>query len=152
MNEENLDKAYRRKDFLDGRISCGGVMLMIHKKYFSQPVPLVSNSQVVAARVKIPGITYDITLCDIYHFIRQQVTEYFKDKSVCHDLKVKHVQGQVREWIKTDQSIPMCTGRAGWKCMSLREPKYKSSMFPVDLEAMDTILSVDEEKKVSGHE
>jgi hypothetical protein len=32
---------------------------------------------------------------DIYHFIRQQVTEYFKDKSVCHDLKVKHVQGQV---------------------------------------------------------
>lgn len=57
---------FYRKDFTEGRISCSGVMLMIHKKYFSQPIPVTSNFQVVAARVKIPGVSYDITLCSIY--------------------------------------------------------------------------------------
>uniref|UniRef100_A0A8D9A8C8 Delta(24)-sterol reductase n=1 Tax=Cacopsylla melanoneura TaxID=428564 RepID=A0A8D9A8C8_9HEMI len=86
-------------------------------------------------------------LYDIYYYVRQQVIQYLKESSQDHQEKVKHVQSQVRDWIKTDQSKPMCTGRAGWKSMTLREPKYKSSMYPVDLEEMDTILSIDEEKR-----
>ncbi|KAI5725220.1 hypothetical protein M8J77_012682 [Diaphorina citri] len=39
-------------------------MLMKHKKYFSRPVPVVSNSQVVAARVKIPAEDFEWNVHD----------------------------------------------------------------------------------------
>lgn len=84
---------------------------------------------------------------DIYHWMKQVYIEYTKDKSQDHAMKVKHVQKQVRDWLKSDQSVPMCTARPGWKTMTLRDPKYKSSMYTVDLETLDTILGIDEDKK-----
>nr|UMK68234.1 delta-24-sterol reductase [Bactericera cockerelli] len=83
-------------------------------------------------------------LYDIYHSVGQLITEYCRDKNQDHGKKVNHVQSQVRAWLAGGQTSPMCTARAGWKSMTLREPKYKATMFPVDLGPLDSILSVDE--------
>ncbi|KAI5720449.1 hypothetical protein M8J77_006751 [Diaphorina citri] len=55
-----------RNDYLDGDIACGGVMLMIHKCAYSQRVPVVSNHQVIAARVKTSRLNFELTVCSIY--------------------------------------------------------------------------------------
>lgn len=62
-----------RNDYVDGRVASGGVMLLIHKSIYSESVSVESNCQVVAARVKLPGL--DLTLCSIYTPI-QNFTEH----------------------------------------------------------------------------
>ena len=54
---------------------------------------------------------------------------------------------QVKEWIKSGQDMPMCTARPGWKAMTLREPKYKKTMYNIAID-MDAILKIDTVRQV----
>lgn len=68
---------FYRKDFIrsDGGKACKGVMLMIHKCVYSVPVPLITDHNAVAAKVKIPYYRHDVTICSIYVAPDQFITE-----------------------------------------------------------------------------
>ncbi|KAK7790541.1 hypothetical protein R5R35_000940 [Gryllus longicercus] len=63
-----------------------------------------------------------------------------------HDKKVRNVQRQVKQWQDSGRRTKMCTARPGWQTMSFRQPKYKKTMFNVNVNLVD-IINVDEEKR-----
>uniref|UniRef100_A0A1B6HI58 Delta(24)-sterol reductase n=1 Tax=Homalodisca liturata TaxID=320908 RepID=A0A1B6HI58_9HEMI len=70
-----------------------------------------------------------------------------KEKSESHFEKAKFVQDQVKQWKKSGQKMPMCTGRPGWKAMTLREPQYKKTMYNIHID-MDEIIEINIDKMV----
>lgn len=55
-----------RKDYVDGLSACKGVMLMIHKCVHSEPVAVFTSHNVVAAKLRIPNLRQNLTICSIY--------------------------------------------------------------------------------------
>ncbi|RZF41100.1 hypothetical protein LSTR_LSTR002732 [Laodelphax striatellus] len=85
-------------------------------------------------------------LYDIYVVLRNWIHFCSKDASIEHQYKVKHVQKQVKEWIKTGQKIPMCTARPGWKSTSVQDPQYKNKFYNIEVDMSD-ILGINEKNK-----
>uniref|UniRef100_A0A1B6C4R1 Delta(24)-sterol reductase n=2 Tax=Clastoptera arizonana TaxID=38151 RepID=A0A1B6C4R1_9HEMI len=86
-------------------------------------------------------------LYDLYSLFKKYVVTNTRTLLTEHNLKVKHIQKQVKEWISSGQNVPMCTSRPGWKSMTLREPKYKQTMYNIDVE-MSEILYLDEDRRI----
>lgn len=57
---------------------------------------------------------------------------------------MKFVQDQVKAWVAEGGKRTMCTGRPGWKAMSLRVGKYKSTSCNVYLNDVCDVLEIDE--------
>lgn len=55
-----------RQDFTEGLIACGGVMTMVSKHHYSEVISVTSPLQVIAVKVKITWLSYEITICNIY--------------------------------------------------------------------------------------
>lgn len=53
---------------------------------------------------------------------------------------------QVQRWRAEGSVQPMCTARPGWQTMSFRTPKYKKTMFTVNVNLVD-ILELDTSKR-----
>ena len=60
-----------------------------------------------------------VPLCiayDLYMFVRLRINGLWLSgarSSRRHDERVRHVQEQIREWIKMGRKAPMCTARPG---------------------------------------
>ncbi|CAH0390700.1 unnamed protein product [Bemisia tabaci] len=63
-----------------------------------------------------------------------------------HPQKVNYVQNQVKERNRSHPNLPMCTARPGWQSMTLREPKYKKTMYLIEVDLKD-IIKIDENKQ-----
>ena len=48
-----------------------------------------------------------------------------------HEDKVRDVQRQVRRWGEEKPGKPMCTGRPGWKSITLQRITYKDRMYKI---------------------
>lgn len=55
-----------RKDFINPEKACGGVLILCHESVYSEHLPIVSNLQVVAAKIKINSTANFLTVCNIY--------------------------------------------------------------------------------------
>jgi FAD/FMN-containing dehydrogenase len=64
-----------------------------------------------------------------------------------HDTRVRGVQAQVKEWIARGSPNKLCSARPGWKTMSLRIGKYKSSSTGISVGHLSHILKIDAAKR-----
>ncbi|XP_054284082.1 delta(24)-sterol reductase-like [Macrosteles quadrilineatus] len=88
-------------------------------------------------------ITYDFLV-----LVKKLISSFStKEVKEGHFERAKFVQDQVKQWHQGDQSTPMCTGRPGWKAMTLREPKYKQWMYNIQVD-LDEIVEIDIDRQV----
>lgn len=55
-----------RADFMNGRIACDGVATLVNKNVYSEQVPINTNLQAIAVKIKPNWLTYAVTVCNIY--------------------------------------------------------------------------------------
>merc|ERR1719440_783668 len=63
-----------------------------------------------------------------------------------HKAKVSSVQEQVKAWLRAGKKTKLCTARAGWRTMSLRVGRYKSTHTGIDVSHLRSVVHVDEKK------
>ncbi|XP_044256861.1 delta(24)-sterol reductase-like isoform X1 [Tribolium madens] len=83
---------------------------------------------------------------DIWLYFRNWIIFKLSSAPKQHHSKVKHVQTQVRNWIKNGKKQFMCTARPGWQTVSFRRPKYKKTMYNIEVNLVD-VLDINLEKK-----
>ncbi|ESN93679.1 hypothetical protein HELRODRAFT_88371 [Helobdella robusta] len=83
---------------------------------------------------------------NIFYYVRSRLVFKLNTAPTRHHEKVLNVQRQVLEWNKSGKQTLMCTGRPGWKAMSIREARYKLIYTNIHVDLMD-VLEVDAEKK-----
>ncbi|XP_051868747.1 delta(24)-sterol reductase [Pristis pectinata] len=84
---------------------------------------------------------------DVYYYLRAWLVFKMCSAPKQHDLRVRDIQRQVREWKNQGSKTYMCTGRPGWLTVSLRVGKYKKTHKNIMINLMD-ILEVDTKKQV----
>jgi len=95
------------------------------------------------------------TVYNSYRYIRSRIMFYFMRSPDLHDNRVKKIQEQIRQFVKSTSlseksSVPsrqMCTSRPGWQTMSVHEGEYKKKMHKIDIKLFD-ILEVDTQRQV----
>ncbi|KAI5707907.1 hypothetical protein M8J77_012291 [Diaphorina citri] len=55
-----------RNDFTDGLIACGGVATLVNKNVYSEQIPITSNLQVIAVKIKAQWLSYEVAVGNIY--------------------------------------------------------------------------------------
>ncbi|KAJ3639800.1 hypothetical protein Zmor_003137 [Zophobas morio] len=85
-------------------------------------------------------------LFDIWLYFRNWIVFKLSSAPKQHNSKVKHVQEQVRKWAKKGKKQFICTARPGWQTVSFRRPKYKKTMYNIDVNLVD-VLDIDLDKK-----
>ncbi len=85
---------------------------------------LITNYRAIFAVIFLLPLS---ALFDTFLFFRNYIVFWLQSAPAKHELRVKYVQQQVREWNKEGRKTPMCTARPGWMAMSLRVGKYKST-------------------------
>lgn len=69
-----------RNDFTDGLIACGGVANLVSKNVYSELLPIRTNLQAIAVKIKVNWLSYDLSICNIY--IRPDTG--FKEQDLTH--------------------------------------------------------------------
>ena len=85
-------------------------------------------------------------LYDIYHAFRSFIVFKLNSAPSKHLQKVQKVQKQVRNWIESGSSQPMCTARPGWQTISPQNMDYKKKMSQISVNLVD-ILEIDPNKR-----
>ncbi|XP_069949667.1 delta(24)-sterol reductase-like isoform X2 [Cherax quadricarinatus] len=83
------------------------------------------------------------SLCfDVYYYTRSWIIFKLNSAPEHHEIRVKDVQRQVREWNINSEAVPMCTARPGWQSISFREAAYKKAFHKIQINMVD-ILEID---------
>nr|XP_053640235.1 delta(24)-sterol reductase-like isoform X1 [Cherax quadricarinatus] len=83
------------------------------------------------------------SLCfDVYYYTRSWIIFKLNSAPEHHEMRVKDVQRQVREWNINSEAVPMCTARPGWQSISFREAAYKKAFHKIQINMVD-ILEID---------
>ncbi|XP_046745522.1 delta(24)-sterol reductase-like isoform X1 [Diprion similis] len=76
---------------------------------------------------------------DIFNHTRNWIVFKMSSAPKFHENKIRDVQRQVKKWKESGADRQMCTARPGWQTMSFRQPRYKSSMFKVNVNLVDVL-------------
>ncbi|XP_034979163.1 delta(24)-sterol reductase [Zootoca vivipara] len=124
-------------------LGVGLLLLILWARYKGLAYVLVHHRWVFVCLFLLPLSV----LFDIYYQFRAWVVQKMHSAPRQHNLRVRNIQEQVREWKKEGLKTYMCTGRPGWLTVSLRVGKYKKTLKNITINLMD-VLKVDTERMV----
>ncbi|XP_013773171.1 delta(24)-sterol reductase-like isoform X1 [Limulus polyphemus] len=87
------------------------------------------------------------TIYNVWFYARNWLIFKLGSAPKQHNLRVRDIQRQVKEWRAAGGKTPMCTGRPGWLTMSLRLGQYKKKLHQIYLPLMD-VLDIDTSRQI----